>query len=451
MSFDFSEEALRTLLHWTIERSSSDQVEVSISGGRRSVLVFQDQDAQDQTEEALWLRVRALKESRQGFCSGVAITSDFSESGIHAVLARAEAIARSQQNVTTTLGVVDPAETEVVAFNNERRSIASGSARTAEVAAQAIIRGMHHGFVANGVIEVTEGDFADKQGIVAFGNSLGRFAYYRRTNISISLAIQKRTDQQLSAIGSISRSHWGELDTESFLSYVFEKAQFTRQSTPLAPGSYLIGFESAAIALLIQQILPAFTATTIAENRSWLRTRRHVQIAAPQVSLRADPGDPRVRMRDFDGEGWPTAPLHLIRNGIHEEIAIARRAALRRDETPNGYGPLLPSNAPETPWGIILDVEGQGNCRALMSRIGIPTLWVSELSQVFPFDSEMLSARTKGGVLELENGIIQRSFHDITLRLPIWRLLSQLIDASEPELVGNMAVPAIIFYDVEVC
>ena len=113
--------------------------------------------------------------------------------------------------------------------------------------------------------------------------------------------------------------------------------------------------EPAAVLDLVGQMFGDFSATAIADGRSFLSDRIGQKLFGENIAIHDDVYHPLQSGAPFDGEGVPRRKLTLVESGVVREVAYCRQAAARRRRrSPPATDFRCPTNIGEAPVNIVI-------------------------------------------------------------------------------------------------
>ena len=113
-----------------------------------------------------------------------------------------------------------------------------------------------------------------------------------------------------------------------------EKARLSHDPQELAPGRYTVILEPAAVLDLVGQMFGDFSATAVADSRSFLTDRLGTKLFGENINITDDVSHPLQAGVPFDGEGVPRRKLTLVEAGVPRELAYSRSSAQRAGSSP---------------------------------------------------------------------------------------------------------------------
>ena len=262
----------------------------------------------------------------------------------------------------------------------------------------------------------------------------GNFNYSRSSLVSLSTTA--RTADGGSS-GYFLRNHFdvAKLDAKRVAREAIRKALESRQPRTIEPGVYTAILEPQAVADLLSGFVFGFDARNADEGRSPFsapggKTKVGQQIFDPRINIYSDPWHPELPGSPAAQAGLPAQRIHLVRNGVLENLIYSRFWAKQKDKQPTA-GPvnsiIASSTAPATIEEMIKSTD-----RGLL----IGRFWY--IRGVDP-RTALQTGLTRDGVWYVENGKIQYPVNNFRFNQSLIQLLApgnvEMIGA--PERVGS--------------
>ena len=258
----------------------------------------------------------------------------------------------------------------------------------------------------------------------------GNFEFERSTNVSLS--VTTRTPDGTSS-GYFLRSHYdiGKLDTKRIASESIRKALEGQNARTIEPGVYTVILEPQAVADLLGNIGFTFNARNADEGRSVYsapdgKTRVGEKIFDERISIYSDPWNAELPGSQSAQGGLPSAKIHLVRNGILENLVYNRYWAKQKGKQPTA-GPvntILEASGPKSTVEEMIKSTERG---ILVSRF-----WYIRSTDVRTASSTGL---TRDGVWFIENGKIAYPVKNFRFNQSVTQMLApgnvQMIGESE--------------------
>ena len=175
--------------------------------------------------------------------------------------------------------------------------------------------------VARGFAGITNSEGAGVsagRSVIALATSHGFCRGYTTSGYSGSISVIAGAGSDMQRdYASHSVRHYADLDAPEALGRLASERALARINPAKLPsGTMPVVFHPRVGASLVGHLLSAVTGAAIARKTSFLLGREDEQIFAPEITISDDPHRSRgLRSKPFDGEGLPTAPRDLVREG----------------------------------------------------------------------------------------------------------------------------------------
>jgi predicted Zn-dependent protease len=226
-----------------------------------------------------------------------------------------------------------------------------------------------------------------------------------------------------------------------------EKARLSRDPHEIPHGRYTVILEPAAVLDLVGQMFGDFSATAVADSRSFLTDRLGKKLFGDNIQITDDVAHPLQAGVPFDGEGVPRRKLTLVESGVPRDLAFSRSSAQRAGVQPTGHGFPLPNEVGEAPLNIVI----AGGTTPLDEMIAstdrgvlVTRLWY--IREVDPYE-KIMTGMTRDGTFLIENGRVTQGLRNFRFNQGIIELLNH-VEALSPsvrasgEEAFDMVVPA---------
>ena len=292
--------------------------------------------------------------------------------------------------------------------------------------------------------QTAAGIYSTSEAVFALLNSNGVFAYYPETMANFSITAMA-ADSSGWAKGSAC-SH-AALDPAAMARAAAAKAHFSREPVELPPGAYTVILEPAAVLDLAGQMFGDFSATAIADGRSFLRDRIGEKLFGDNITIYDDAYHPLQAGAPFDGEGIPRRTLTLVDQGVVRDVALCRQAAHAVGVEPTGHGFPLPNEYGEAPMNIVIaggDAPLEDMIASTARGILVTRLWY--IREVDPYE-KIMTGMTRDGTFLIEDGRLSRGVRNFRFNQALPEMLSN-VEALSPsvrasgEEAFDMVVPA---------
>jgi len=292
--------------------------------------------------------------------------------------------------------------------------------------------------------QTAAGIYSTSEAVFALLNTNGVFAYHPETMAQFSITAIA-PDSSGWAKGSACSHH--DLDPAAMARAAADKASASRDPIELPPGVYTVILEPAAVLDLVGQMCGDFSATAIADGRSFLRDRMGEKLFGGNIDIYDDAYHPLQAGAPFDGEGVPRRKLTLVDRGVIRDVAYCRQAAHAAGVEPTGHGFPLPNEYGEAPMNIVI-AGGETPLEEMIAStargILVTRLWY--IREVDPYE-KIMTGMTRDGTFLIEDGRIRRGVRNFRFNQALPELLSNVESLSPSvrasgEEAFDMVVPA---------
>jgi predicted Zn-dependent protease len=230
------------------------------------------------------------------------------------------------------------------------------------------------------------------------------------------------------------------------------KARISARPRELDPGRYTVILEPAAVLDLIGQMFGDFSATALADQRSFLNERLGEALFSPAIQIADDVHHPLQSGTPFEGDGVPRRRLALVENGVPRELAYSRAAAHKAGVEPTGHGFPLPNEYGESPANIVMrggDSSLQQLIESTPRGILVTRLWY--IREVDPYE-KIMTGMTRDGTFLVENGEVAGGILNFRFNQGLIELLRNVEAMTREERASgeeafDMVVPALKAHD----
>jgi predicted Zn-dependent protease len=408
-------------------------VEAIVSAGRSASTRFANNVIhQNVAERNGQLSVRVQMDGRTARAS----TNRLDQDSIRDVVLEAASLAKLEQPDAELLPLAQPEE-----LRETPRWVDATAQVTPEDRARAVAAAIG---IVEGAGQTAAGIYATSQSVQAILNSRGLCAYHAETMSHFSITAMA-ADSSGWAKGSAVDHR--SLDPAALARVAAEKAAASSRPTELAPGSYTVILEPAAVLDLTGQMFFDFSATAIHEGRSFLRDRVGTRLFGENITIFDDAYHPLQAGAPFDGEGLRRRRLVLVERGMVREVAYSRQAAHRDGASPTGHGFPLPNEYGEAPLNVVI-AGGDSAVEDLIAStergILVTRLWY--IREVDPYE-KIMTGMTRDGTFRIEDGRIGGGLKNFRFNESLPEMLSN-VEALSPavrcsgEEAFDMVAPA---------
>ena len=292
--------------------------------------------------------------------------------------------------------------------------------------------------------QTAAGIYSTEQEIDSMFNSHGVAAYHTETMARFSITAMA---DDSSGWAKASATDLSEMSPVKLAKRAALKTRLSKSPRELAAGKYTVIMEPAAVLDLVGQIFGDFSATAIADQRSFLTDRIGQQLFGKNITIRDDVYHPFQSGTSFDGEGVPRKRLLLVDHGVPREIAYSRSSAKLAGVEPTGHGFALPNEAGEMPVNIVIeggDTSLEDMIASTDRGILVTRLWY--IREVDPYE-KIMTGMTRDGTFLIEDGELVCGLRNFRFNQSVIELLNH-VEALSPsvrasgEEAFDMVVPA---------
>jgi len=387
---------------------------------------------QNVAEQDRWLSVRVALDHR----TARATTNRFHPDSIRGAVEQALALARSAAPNPDLLPMNEPS-----VVSETKRFDASTAAATPEHRGRAVAEAIR---IVESAGQTAAGIYSTGQSIEAIFNSRGVAAWHAETMAQFSITAMASDSSGWAKASAVSHE---SIDPMALARNAAEKARLSRDPHEIAPGRYTVILEPAAVLDLVGQMFGDFSATAVADSRSFLTDRLGKKLFGDNIQISDDVAHPLQAGVPFDGEGVPRRKLTLVEAGVPRDLAYARSSAHEAGVEPTGHGFPLPNEVGEAPLNIVI----AGGSTSLDEMIAstergvlVTRFWY--IREVDPYE-KIMTGMTRDGTFLIENGRVARGLRNFRFNQGIIELLNN-VEALSPsvrasgEEAFDMVVPA---------
>ena len=430
--------------------SQADEVEVLLGGGKSALTRFANNTIhQNVAEESHFVSLRTVFGGR----TARATTNKLDDESLRRLVQSAEALSKVQHPDPELLPMLTGSE------NPGSASIARHFAETAAIGpderAKAVAKMVD---IAKREQLTAAGIFSSSESVEAIFNSRGLARYHTQTSSEVSVTMLA-TDSSGWQKANSPDVH--KLDAEGLAQIAARKAKQSAAPRELAPGKYTVVLEPAAVLDLVGFMFYDFAGLAVLDQRSFLTNRVGAKLFGENISIWDDCSHPLQSGAPFDGEGVPRQRVHLVKNGIVQNLVYARGTANKMKASEHaakvgsvqatGHGFPLPNEIGEAPMNILFDPPQQAEEKSIEQMIAstergvlVTRMWY--IREVDPYE-KILTGMTRDGTFYVENGKIQYGIRNFRFNQSLIEMLSKVEAMSAPvrasgEESFDMVVPA---------
>jgi predicted Zn-dependent protease len=298
------------LLEQALSYCSAEQAEASYAESREASTRFANNAiTQNVSKRAATLTVRAVFGQRVGRAS----VTDFSEAGVRACVAQAEAIARASEPDSEFLGLPGPQQYPIVDGYDERVAAATPDERAAAVR-RAIAS-------AEAAGQQSAGSYATNTTDTVIANSAGlRHAQRQSTTHFVMTAMTTDGSGWAHRVGH----RLEDADPDAAAATAVRKARAASAPREIPPGEYTLIVEPAAVGDFFGFLGYTMDAKTAHEGRSAFTGREGERVGRPGITLSSRADHPAVPASARSEDGLPSPPVTWIEDGVLKTLSYGR-------------------------------------------------------------------------------------------------------------------------------
>jgi PmbA protein len=416
-----------------LKYSTADETEAYITSASHALTRFANNSIhQNVAEESVSVSVRAVIDRRTARAS----TNRLDEDSIRQVCEAALGLARLEPPNPDLLPMPEAQMYRSVdRFHGETADL-SPQAR-AETVRQSVARAEADGLTAAGV-------YSSGASSISLFNSRGLKAHHEETSSEFSITMLRDGSSGWAKKTSTSCL---DLEPEVLADRAARKALESREPRDLAPGTYSVILEPAAVLDLLGFLFFDFGGLAVLEGRSCLSGRVGQKLFGENVSVRDDVFHPLQAGPTFDGEGLPRQRVSLVERGAVANLVYARATARKAGKEPTGHGFPLPNEYGEAPMNIVMD-GGRSSIEEMIRStprgLLVTRLWY--IREVDPYQ-KILTGMTRDGTFWIEDGEVRHGVKNLRFNQSIIEMLGHVEMMGPPQRTAGeesfeMVVPA---------
>jgi predicted Zn-dependent protease len=387
---------------------------------------------QNVAEQDRWISIRVAFDGK----TARSTTNRFDPESVRGAVSQAQALARSAAPNPDLLPLNQP-------------SVISETKRFDPATAHATPQ--HRGRTVAEAIRIVEragqtaaGIYSTGQSVEAMFNSRGVAAWHAETMAQFSITAMAGDSSGWAKASTVSHS---DMDPLALARSASNKARLSQDPHEIPPGRYTVILEPAAVLDLVGQIFGDFSATAVADSRSFLTDRVGKKLFGDNIHISDDVAHPLQAGVPFDGEGVPRRKLTLVEAGVPRELAYSRSSAHRAGVEPTGHGFPLPNEVGESPLNIVIaggSTPVEDMIASTERGILVTRLWY--IREVDPYE-KIMTGMTRDGTFLIEDGRLSRGLRNFRFNQGVIEMLNH-VEALSPsvrasgEEIFDMVVPA---------
>jgi PmbA protein len=373
---------------------------------------------QNVAEQDRWISVRVALDQK----TARATTNSFHPESIRAAVSQALTLARSAAPNPDLLPLNEPS-----VISEIKRFDPATAGATPEHRGKAVAEAIR---IVESLGQTAAGIYSTGQSVEAIFNSRGVAAWHAETMAQFSITAMAGDSSGWAKASAVSLDAFDPL---TLARSAAEKARLSRDPQEIAAGRYTVILEPAAVLDLVGQMFGDFSATAVADSRSFLTDRVGQKLFGDNIQITDDVTHPLQTGVPFDGEGVPRRKLTLVDAGVPRELAYSRSSAHRAGVQPTGHGFPLPNEVGEAPLNIVIG----GGATSLEEMIAstdrgvlVTRLWY--IREVDPYE-KIMTGMTRDGTFLIENGRVSRGLRNFRFNQGIIELLNN-VEALSPSV-----------------
>ena len=342
-------------------------------------------------------------------------TNHIDEDALRASLESAASLAVSQPKDAGLLPLPGKQKYRAV-----RRFIPATSALSAGARARAVKKVCS---LAQSKGQVAAGIFSSGQSQTVLANSRGLFAAYRQTQAEFSVTMQQGSATSWAKANDADSRIFDPL---ALSRTACEKAARAENPAELAPGSYTVILEPAAVLDLVGFLFYDFAATSVEDQRSCFAGRLDKPLLGKNITITDDVYHPGQLGAPFDGEGMPRQRVVLVDQGVPRNLVYSRRSAKKAKTHPTGHGLALPNEYGEAPVNLVV-AGGKTSVPEMIAGTDrgllITRLWY--IREVDPYE-KIMTGMTRDGLFLVEKGKVTQAIRNFRFNQSILEMLKNV-------------------------
>jgi PmbA protein len=387
---------------------------------------------QNVAEQDRWISIRVALDQQ----TARATTNRFHPDSIRAAVAQALALARSAAPNADLLPLTEPS-----VISETKRFDAATAAATPEHRGRSVAEAIR---MVESLGQTAAGIYSTGQSVEAIFNSRGVATWHAETMAQFSITAMAADSSGWAKASAVSHE---SIHPVALARSAAEKARLSSAPHEIPPGRYTVILEPAAVLDLVGQMFGDFSATAVADSRSFLTDRLGKKLFGDNIQISDDVAHPLQSGVPFDGEGVPRRKLTLVEAGVPRELAYSRSSAQRAGVEPTGHGFPLPNEVGEAPMNIVI-AGGSTSLDEMIASTArgvlVTRLWY--IREVDPYE-KIMTGMTRDGTFLIEDGRVTRGLRNFRFNQGLIELLNN-VEALSPsvrasgEEAFDMVVPA---------
>lgn len=432
----FGKNKIKKIADQVFNFSSADQTELVVIAYSAGLTRFAENRVhQNLVQENISVSVRVVL----GKKIGVAKTNKSDKKSLRELVAKAEEIAKNQEQDQYFLTLPEPKKVSSVdAFQQ----------------ATALFTPLQRAKIVGHIIEQIEkenlrGFGALETGVAEYSvaNSLGVFFYHPMTTAEISVIAKDK--QENSGFATQLSLDVDELEIDQITKTAIKKAILSKNPVEVSPGKYTVVLEEQPVNEILKYMAYlALGARAFHEERSFLSSQLEKKVAGENITLWDDALDPAGLAMPFDMEGVPKKKTMIIEKGILKGIVYDHYDALKYGKEPTGHGLPAPNTLDALACHLHLKTgkyTKEKLIKSVKKGVLVSKFWYLNAHHHKELN---LTGLTRDGTFLIENGQIKTAVKNLRFTQSIPHALSQITGITqeiklEKSWFGANLVPAI--------
>lgn len=203
-----------------------------------------------------------------------------------------------------------------------------------------------------------------------FANHHGVTIHQKRNSAQVGLgAVAQRGEISKLGVYSLSGRDTSDFKPEVFSKIAVERSLELLDAEPVQAGKYRVLFSNRITAQLLGMFQSPFYADSVHKGQSKLEGKIGELVASPKFQLTSDPWvDSLPGSEIFDGEGVPTAPIEIIKDGVLKNFLYNLESATKAGVKPNGAASRGYSGKVGTAFSNFIVSPGDKSCSDIIAQ-----------------------------------------------------------------------------------
>ncbi len=418
------DKALSTLAQ-VLAASKADAAEAVLVGGSTSTTRYANSAVhQNVSVDSARVTVRVVLGTRIGTAS----TNSLTGPDLRRTVRAAMDIARRQKPNADFPGFASPADYRAPEAFDENTAALTPKQR-AQKLKKVFTRGARRSYSMAGA-------FTTGSGEVAVANSNGVQCYHARTSASLTCIA---TGPDSTGYGAAASRAAADIDAAAVAASAVDKCRRSRSPKDMAPGSYEVVLEPAAIAEIFNWLaFVTFGSRGFQDGSSCLAGRIGERLMGEEVTILDDAFDPACPGLPFDFEGTPRQRVELISRGIARSVVHNRLSARRAGTVSTGHA-LPPEEAAEGAIPLNLQLAaGSQSAAELVAGVenGLLVTRFHYLNGFLDPRRAMMTGMTRDGLLRIRKGRIVGGVRNLRFTDSMLDVFSRVVGISSERFLA---------------